>query len=334
MFLCICMSPAVDATVTLPHAPVGKGEIFKDVAEVETIGGKAVNAARWLALRGANVVCGGMLGEDNDSVFVRELKRLGVENRFTRIPGSTRRNETLVWPGECGRTRPSANQEATSRNETLVWPGGSCKLNRAAFPGLAPDKALAAAQNVIPASTRGLSGGVAILSGSLPPSLPADFYARAISSLKAGGWTTVLDTSGEALRRGLEAGPDLVKPNKEECEELAGFALRTSEDFIRATSLLKKHARHAIISAGHLGAWFDGRLIPAPETEVLDTTGAGDTLLAEYCLRLFDEGLAPDEAAKWAVAAGSAACSTPGGAPPSPELVAKLKATLDASVMV
>lgn len=310
MFLCICMSPAMDATVTLPRAPTGNGEIFKDVAEVENIGGKAVNAARWLALRGAGVVCGGMLGEDNDAVFVRELERIGVEDRFTRIPGATRRNETLVWTG------------------------GSCKLNRAAFPGLAPDKALAAARKVIPDSTRGLPGGVAILSGSLPPSVPPDFYAEAISTLKAKGWATVLDTSGEALRRGLEAGPDLVKPNKEECEELVGFALRTYEDFIRATSLLKKHARHAIISAGHLGAWFDGRLIPAPEAKVLDTTGAGDTLLAEYCLRFFGEGLAPVEAAKWAVAAGSAACSTPGGAPPSPELVAKLKATLDASVMV
>ena len=32
-FFCLCMSPAIDATVTLPRAPKGEGEIFKNVAE-------------------------------------------------------------------------------------------------------------------------------------------------------------------------------------------------------------------------------------------------------------------------------------------------------------
>ncbi len=34
-YFCLCMSPAIDATVTLPHAPKGEGEIFKNVAEEE-----------------------------------------------------------------------------------------------------------------------------------------------------------------------------------------------------------------------------------------------------------------------------------------------------------
>ena len=42
-FFCLCMSPALDATVTLPRAPEGEGEIFKDVAEEENVGGKTVN---------------------------------------------------------------------------------------------------------------------------------------------------------------------------------------------------------------------------------------------------------------------------------------------------
>jgi hypothetical protein len=49
------------------------------------------------------------------------------------------------------------------------------------------------------------------------------------------------------------------------------------------------------------------------------------TLPAEYCRRLFGAGAAAEEAAVWAVAAGSAACTRPGGLPPSPEAVAKLK---------
>ena len=111
-FYCLCMSPAIDATVKLPRAPKGEGEIFKDVVDEENVGGKAVNVARWLALRGADAACGGLLGEDNDKPFVRELARCGIEDCFVRVPGVTRRNEMVVWPG------------------------GSVKLNRAAFPGL------------------------------------------------------------------------------------------------------------------------------------------------------------------------------------------------------
>ena len=127
-FLCLCMSPALDATVTLPRAPEGAGEIFKDVAETVNVGGKAVNVARWLALRGAEVACGGLLGEENDGPFVRELARCGIEDRFVRVPGETRRNEMVVWPG------------------------GGFKLNRPAFPSLPPD--FDAMRALAPAATR------------------------------------------------------------------------------------------------------------------------------------------------------------------------------------
>ncbi|MBQ8126576.1 MAG: 1-phosphofructokinase, partial [Kiritimatiellae bacterium] len=176
-FLCICMSPAIDATVTLPRAPQGAGEIFKDVAEEENVGGKAVNVARWLAIRGAAVACGGLLGEDNDRPFVRELANYAIEDRFVRVPGATRRNEMIVWPG------------------------GSVKLNRAAFPGLAAVPSLDA---LLPLSSV-TPPAVAILSGSLPPAVPTDFYAAAVARLKSLGLTVVLDASGAALAAGVRA---------------------------------------------------------------------------------------------------------------------------------
>lgn len=297
MFLCICMSPAIDATVKLPRAPEGNGEIFKDVAEEENVGGKAINVARWLALRGASVACCGLLGEDNDKPFVRELARYGIEDRFTRVTGATRRNEMIVWPG------------------------GSVKLNRPAFPGLGKLGTLDALENLDALGAN--SPRVAILSGSLPAAAPRDFYAKAIAALKERGWTTVLDASGEAMRLGLESRPNLIKPNAEECEPLVGFVPHSPEEFARATSMLREKAEHVIISDGGAGAWFDGEFVAAPKVEVLDTTAAGDTLLAEYCWR-FSGAPSSDGAALWAVAAGSAACTMPGGAPPPAELVAKL----------
>ena len=295
-FFCLCMSPALDASVTLPAWP-SDGVIFKDVAETENVGGKGINVARWLALRGAEVSCGGLLGADNAAPFEQELARCGIGDAFLRVPGATRRNEMIVTPG------------------------GSFKLNRPAFPGLAADfDALAVLETG--RGTRPACPCVAILSGSLPPAVPKDFYAAATRTLKARGWTVVLDASGEALRLGVAAGPDLIKPNADECEPLVGFVPKTPDEFRRATETLRARAAHVIISDGGAGAWFDGTFTAAPQVKVLDTTSAGDTLLAEYCWRHF--GGAPD-AARWAVAAGSAAVTMPGSVPPPIELVKQLK---------
>ena len=306
------MSPALDATVRLPSAPKGEGEIFKDVAEDENVGGKAVNVARWLALRGAAVECGGLLGEENDRPFVKELAKYSIADRFVRVPGATRRNEMITWPG------------------------GSVKLNRAAFPGLGSgttetagttgtiDALIDSVLSRLSCSSQMSRGSsVAILSGSLPPAVSKDFYAKAVARLKSLGWTVVLDASGEAMRLALEAGPDLIKPNAEECEPLVGFVPKTPEEFARATALLREKAAHVVISDGGAGAWFDGEFAAAPKVEVVDTTAAGDTLLAEYCWRMF--GAPCEDAAKWAVAAGSAACTMPGGAPPPVEQVESLR---------
>ena len=309
-FFCLCMSPAIDATVRLPSAPKGEGEIFKDVVEEENVGGKAVNVARWLAIRGAEVACGGLLGEDNDRPFAKELAKYAIEDRFVRVPGATRRNEMIVWPG------------------------GSVKLNRAAFPGLAAVPSLDSLLSLSSFS----SPAVAILSGSLPPVVPKDFYASAVARLKSLGFTVVLDASGAALVEGIKAHPDVIKPNAEECEPLVGFVPKAPGEFAKATDILREKVAHVIISDGGAGAWFDGEFVAAPKIDVVDTTAAGDTLLAEWCWRVFREadlsrvehvervdgegaGVLSHDAAGWAVAAGSAACTMPGGAPPPASLV-------------
>lgn len=287
-FFCLCMSPAIDALVRLPSAPKGEGEIFKNVADAENVGGKTINVARWLAIRGAQVICGGLLGADNAVPFEKELERFGIRDAFVRVAGSTRRNEMVTWPD------------------------GAFKINRAAFPtvgAVKPEDVLARAEGA----------DVAILSGSLPQCCPTSFYAECVTLLKAKGVEVVLDASGEALRLGIAAGPDLIKPNAEECEPLVGFVPKTPDEFRRVTDQLRQTCAHVIISDGGSGAWFDGEFVAAPKVEVVDTTAAGDTLLAEWCF---------SQDSHLAVAAGSAACTMPGSLPPPVELVERLKGTL------
>ena len=167
---------------------------------------------------------------------------------------------------------------------------------------------------------------VVILSGSLPKDYPSDAYRHLVETAKKAGAKVVLDASGKALAEGVKAHPDVIKPNAEECEPLIGFVPKTPEDFRKATTALKAFCDYPIISDGGAGCWFDGEFVPAPKVEVLDTTAAGDTLLAEWCFQFFTSGQesASPLALRLAVAAGSAACTMPGGEPPDVALVEKL----------
>ena len=332
-YLCLCMSPAIDASVALDQAPKGEGEIFKNVKVVENAGGKTINVARWIRSRALSfapsstrslsrpepassagslpcpesralprVICAGLLGEDNAALFEKEFAKYGIVDRMTRVKGATRRNEMITWPG------------------------GSFKLNQPAFADVDFDEDRFLEQLVEKAD-------VVILSGSLPKCCSDDFYAKAVAAFKRQGAFVVLDASGEAMARALRGAglrPDLIKPNDEECEALVGFKPKTAEEFKKATAMLKGEiatangerlagASRVIISAGGAGAWFDGEFVAAPQVAVVDTTAAGDTLLAEYCWQLRGGG-----APAFAVAAGSAACTMPGSNPPPVGLVEEL----------
>ena len=297
-YLCICLSPAIDATVRMDAWPTD-GCIIKNAADTFAPGGKTVNIARWLAKRSFAaasgkqadgerreqpqhlIACGGLLGEDNAVMFEKELKRYGIADRFVRVPGATRVNEMFVTPQ------------------------GSFKVNRPAggkFEGLERFE-------------RFEGFDVAILSGSLPMGWPDDTYRTLVEAAKKTGVKVVLDASGKALVEGVKAHPDVIKPNAEECEALIGFVPKTTDDFKRATAALKAFCDYPIVSDGGAGCWFDGEFVPAPKVEVLDTTAAGDTLLAEWCY---------SGDVRMAVAAGSAACTMPGGTPPDIVLVEKL----------
>ena len=297
-FLCICLSPAIDATVRMDAWPTD-GCIIKNAADTFAPGGKAVNVARWLAKRGATVACGGLLGEDNAAMFEKELAKYGIEDRFVRVPGSTRVNEMFVTP-----------QGSFKVNRPAVWNGVSCA-------------ALASGQETASPFFDANGFDVVILSGSLPKDWPVDTYRHFVEAAKKAGAKVVLDASGAALAEGVKAHPDVIKPNAEECEALVGFVPKTPEDFRRATAALRQFCDYPIISDGGAGCWFDGTFVTAPKVEVLDTTAAGDTLLAEWCWRGL-EGLGGLEVGRWAVAAGSAACTMPGGEPPPLDLVKRL----------
>ncbi len=301
-FSTITLSPAIDILISIDKFPE-PGDVLKGFGEIETPGGKGLNSARWLAMRGHPVLASGLLGVERADLFEQMMDAYGIRDAFVRVDGPSRRNVMFTTPG------------------------GMFKLNRPAFPTLT-EAAWSVARVLEPCLA---SSNVCVIAGSLPPSVAPSLYADMIGKLRQAGIATVLDTSGPALECGIEVGPCVIKPNRYECAELLGSEPNTPEDFRSACLRLLEKCGCVIISDGANGCWFadrslGGRVLhgSAPEVDVVDTTAAGDALLAEFCHYYFPALVLDETAIRYACAAGAAATTMPGAAAPSLDLVARL----------
>lgn len=163
-----------------------------------------------------------------------------------------------------------------------------------------------------------LDGAYLVISGSLPPGVPGDFYATVARLMAGRGIPVVLDTSGDALRLGLtDGGVDLVKPSKGELETLVGTPLDTADVLADAAMSLvgRGQAKMVAVTMGHEGALLAHAagtvFLPAPPIDAKSAVGAGDSFVAGMVFALAT-GQSETEAFRFGVAAGSAAVLHPG----------------------
>ena len=68
-----------------------------------------------------------------------------------------------------------------------------------------------------------------MLSGSLPPGLPADAYAQLVPRARSAVCRSIVDAEGAALRAARwRAGPAVAKPNAAEAAALLGAGRSTT----------------------------------------------------------------------------------------------------------
>ena len=155
-----------------------------------------------------------------------------------------------------------------------------------------------------------------MLCGSLPPGVPARFYAQLIAAARKRGVKTLLDTDGDALSEGIEAKPTVVSPNQQEAERLLNTALLTRTHYLHAAERMRAMGAESVLlslgSRGAVGA-FDGRMIEVlpPRVDVLCPIGAGDAMAAAFLWAMSGKDEYQD-AARWGVAAGTASARLPG----------------------
>ncbi len=156
-----------------------------------------------------------------------------------------------------------------------------------------------------------------VLSGSLPPEVPHDFYARVAEKVKTSGARVIVDTSGENLKPALEEGVYLIKPNMNELRSLANGEMKNEAQQKEFISELVKSGKCqvAVLSLGTGGAMYalgnEVKHVRAPSVPIKSKVGAGDSMVAGIVLSLA-RGRSEEEAIKYGVAAGSAAVMTPG----------------------
>jgi 6-phosphofructokinase 2 len=156
-----------------------------------------------------------------------------------------------------------------------------------------------------------------VASGSLPPGVPVDFYARVSRTAQQAGAKIIVDTSGPPLTAALQTRPYLVKPSLREMRELTGEALEREEDCIKASRNLIEQERAEIVALtlGHYGALVVSRDLilraNALPIKPKSAVGAGDSFLGAMVVRLA-AGHGLEDAFRYGIAAGSAALLTPG----------------------
>jgi 6-phosphofructokinase 2 len=250
-------------------------------------GGGGINVARAIHFLGGEALAmfaaGGPTGKTLSDLLTEE----GVSTRVIPIAGRTR--ESLA-----------VDETATGRQYRFVMPGPV--LSDAELSNCLDTLRILAPKP-----------GYLVASGSLPAGAPTDFYGRVAEVAKELGARMVLDTSGDALRGGIErGGVYLLKSSRRELEALAGKSLPGDADQVDAAASLvrKRRAEIVVVSLGANGALLvtDDRVqnFPAIPVPVQSTIGAGDAMVAGIVLALA-RGWSLDESMQFGTATASAA---------------------------
>jgi 6-phosphofructokinase 2 len=252
-------------------------------------GGGGINVSRALKRLGLNSTAvftkGGVIGE----LYEQLVKDEGFDQIPIGIASNTRENLSVKDKKEMYR---------------FVLPGGELK----------PEEW----QRLLDRVSELSDAEFLVASGSLPPGVPDDFYAKLAARAKEHGLKFILDTSKEPLKNILKSGAYLIKPNAKELNQLIGRELKNEDERKKAAGDIVKNndIEVVVVSLGADGAIVATRggteKLPSPSIEKEESAvGAGDSMVAGIVYSLI-KGNNIHESVMYGLACGSAALTTPG----------------------
>ncbi|RZA01678.1 MAG: 1-phosphofructokinase family hexose kinase [Sphingobacteriaceae bacterium] len=279
----ITFNPALDESTSVAELVADKK--LKCSQPVCEPGGGGINVARAITKLGGEALAMYLAGGDTG----KKIRQLLDEDLVRSV---------VIETAESTRVNLVVADIANKKQYLLDMPGGKVNDNE----WQACLNAIAQLQDV----------KYLVASGSLPPGVPTDIFARIASIAKSKGALLIVDTAGEALQKAVGAGVYLIKPN---LRELATIAGKIQLDIASVPNAAREvinsgNCEVVVVSMGPDGAYLITKdisvKITPPALTVKSTVGAGDSMVAGIVLSLAsNKGLL--EAVQYGVACGSAA---------------------------
>lgn len=280
MIYTITFNPALDYIVRVPDYE--EGAVNRASDEKILAGGKGINVSTVLVNLGIENTALGFVSGFTGEVLEDMLSEQGVRSDFIRLDN--------------GFSRINVKIKADCETE---------------INGQGPDIGKDAVARLYEKLDVLKAGDVLILAGSVPNTLPSGIYCDIMEHLKEKDLRIIVDATGSLLTDTLPYKPFLIKPNQYELGEIIGKTLENEYEIkLAALQMCKRGARNVLVSMGGDGAVLvteDGRMLraAAPEGNVVNTTGSGDSMVAGFIAGMLEKN-DYEYALKLGLAAGSA----------------------------
>lgn len=280
MIYTLTLNPAIDHIVRVDKLELGETNRMHE--ESISAGGKGINVSKIFKNLDEESIALGYIAGFTGREVERLINEEGISSDFIKVEnGFTRINTKIKGEKETEINGPGL--EITEKDKKALLD----RLDRIQ------------------------DGDYLFLSGSIPSSMDEGFYAEIMEHLSSKDVIIAVDTTGQALKKTLEYGPKLVKPNLRELEYFFDVEITDNKDIEKYSRKLQEMgATNIIISMGGDGAYFlseegDRMFLKAPKGKVIDTVGSGDSMVAGFIYAI-KEGYSLVEAFKFSVACGSA----------------------------
>jgi len=271
--------------ITITLNPAIDKTVYEDKT-VFDVGGKGINVSKVLKQLNVDSFVLGFIGKDNKDLVIDDLISNGINHHFIEVEGRVRTNTKNIINGkliENNEDGPNIKQE--SIDELLKY------IER-------------------------FNNDIVVISGSAPKSVNTNIYEKLIIKLKENNNYVILDTSKDLLKNGINARPNVIKPNKEEICKY--FNIKYDEDVI-IDKCKKLGIDLVCLSLGEQGAIYiykdEVYKCDALDIKCSSSVGAGDAMVAGIAyskLNNYDF----NQTIKLSMALASSACETEGTKPP------------------
>lgn len=261
MIYTITFNPALDYVIKTKK--IKPGTINYSEEEHILAGGKGINVSIVLKELGIDSIALGFIAGFTGQEIEKKVNNVGVKTDFIKIENALSRINVKI----------AINKEETAINTK----GPFIKQNYIELLYEKIDKIK--------------EGDILVLSGSIPKGISENMYENICKRLKekSPNIKIVVDATRELLLKTLEYKPFLIKPNKEELEEILNVKISTHEEAIDGAKKLQQlGAKNVLISMGRMGAVLldENQKVYKMEAIEVDerksTVGAGDSMVAGF----------------------------------------------------